>query len=139
MKSDNTCFLECWNMKLMDIPACSILWSLLFICFAFLSEVPWSVFRGWNTKVSTINNIWNILTIFGIIKNRFIYIPVAFFPFFLLFVCSAFSLEVFRSVQDGNEIHSHAVKTNKEAFMRKKIDKKRHLKNRKLKQQKKRI
>ena len=72
-------------------------------------------------------------------KNRFIYIPVAFFPSFLLFVCSAFSLEVFRSVQDGNEIHSHAVKTNKEAFMRKKIDKKRHLENRKLKQQKKRI
>lgn len=44
---------------------------------------------------------------------------------------------MFRSVQDGNEIHSHAVTTNKEAFMRKKIDKKRHLKNRKLKQQKK--
>ena len=73
----------------------------------------------------------------GTLKNRFTCIPIAFSLslFFSLGSLFFFSFKMFGSIQDGNKIHTHAVTTNKEAFTKKKI--KRHLKNRKIKQQKK--
>lgn len=55
----------------------------------------------------------------GTLKNRFTCIPIAFSPSFLLSVRSVFSFKMFGSIQDGNKIHTHAVTTNKEAFMKK--------------------
>ena len=55
-------------------------------------------------------NFWHV-------KRRFTYIPVAFSPSFLPVLCSAFSFEMFGSIQDESKIH--AVTTNKEAFTEK--------------------
>lgn len=54
------------------------------------------------------------------LKKGFTCIPIAFSPSFLLSVRSVFSFKMFGSIQDRNKIHTHAVTTNKEAFMKKK-------------------
>ena len=61
------------------------------------------------------------IIIFYTLKNRFLCIPIAFSPSFLLSIRSAFSFKMFGSVQDGNKTNGHAVTTNKEAFTKKKM------------------
>lgn len=59
------------------------------------------------------------MTVFWHTENRVTCIPVAFCPSFLPFVRCASLFELSGSVQDENEIHTHVVKTNKEAFTKK--------------------